>query len=174
MEKEVTRTALHCLRLVSRRLYCTIPNPKPGMHFGTLKLLQQSGLASLRNMFACQDCLRRRHLSKFGLSLQNLMRKGKGKKFYIPPYCANCGFRQARMDRTCGYRCGNIAYVDGVPWTRCIYCWKGKTGDEVMPACRGLWNSCWKCFDDPGYVPWGCKAWTWRHGVRTYPIKERS
>lgn len=52
VEKEVTRTALHYIRLVSRRLYCTIPNPKPGMHFGTLKLLQHSGLASLRNMFA--------------------------------------------------------------------------------------------------------------------------
>ena len=105
---------LHPLRLASRRLYCITPTPEIKMHLPILELLQHSGLASLRNMFACMYCLGLRHLSKFGLTLPQMKRKDEGNEYYVPPYRADCGFKKP-YSRAKGYMPGTLVYVDGIP-----------------------------------------------------------
>lgn len=121
----------------------------------TLLKITVAGLPQLRNVFACIYCSKLLHLSKFGLTPPQIMRKLKGRSFHVPPYCAEYGFNKPPRDpcgnNPVGYQRGSEAIVDGVRWVKCRDCEEVKKGDKVVKKRQKAWSVCRAVFEKKGW-----------------------
>ncbi|KAF9698094.1 hypothetical protein EKO04_003873 [Ascochyta lentis] len=146
-------TSSQPLRLSHPYFYHNTPRPKT-MNSAALKCLENSQYGREKSLYACFECNRLRHVSKFGFDSPDQTEPSQLVGY--ERFCADCGFKGADAGpafaglpylRKSIYWLGTVVWVGGVRWLWCFRCDKVKKGpNELLDmGSDESWCICRKC-----------------------------
>lgn len=131
------------LQMTSRYFWKTI---KPLSHIELLQA-ETSYHSRVRDLFACQKCLRLRYGTEYADKMTKGKRSAGGHGAGIR-FCIDCGINP-KYGQPCYCR-GSHIVVEGQICVRCIEC------DRVRVSLNGtITNQCRVCWDRAAYIYWG-------------------